>query len=179
MSLHRYSSTIIRIKDVSTCFYYSLTSATASLQRLIVCYGKGFVMSGVFAASLQGAVWKSRVPQKWFNPNYPVSSVCFRPVSPPLVPSCCNLLSVDIYLQCNICCSKLWNMESASVRNNLFSKHAAVILMLLLHYTSKPRVNHECGYWAGILLEAVSPAAARHNAAVPWPDVTETAASLS
>ena len=86
-------------------------------------------MSGVFAASLQGAVWKSRVPQKWFNPNYPVSSVCFRPVSSPLVPSCCNLLSVDIYLQCNICCSGLWNMESASVRNNLFSKHATVILM--------------------------------------------------
>ena len=121
MSLHRYSSTIIKIKDVSTCFYYSLTSATASLQRLIVCYGKGFVMSGVFAASLQGAVWKSRVPQKWFNPNYPVCSVCFRPVSSPLVPSCCNLLSVDIYLQCKICCSGLWNMESASVRNNLFS----------------------------------------------------------
>ena len=86
-------------------------------------------MSGVFAASLQAAVWKSRVPQKWFNPNYPVSSVCFRPVSSPLVPSCCNLLSVDIYLQCNICCSELWNMESASVRNNLFSKHATIILM--------------------------------------------------
>ena len=105
-------------------------------------------MSGVFAASLQGAaVWKSRVPQKWFNPNYPVSSVCFRPVSSPLVPSCCNLLSVDIYLQCNICCSELWNMESASVRNNLFSKHATVILMLLLHYTSEPREPRECGGW--------------------------------
>ena len=106
-------------------------------------------MSGVFAASLQGAaVWKSRVPQKWFNPNYPVSVSASAPsplLSCPHAAIFCRWIST--YNVSNIFCSGLWNMESASVRNNLFSKHAAVILMLILHYKSEPREPRECGVW--------------------------------
>ena len=180
MSLHRYSSTIIRIKDVSTCFYYSLTSATASLQRLIVCYGKGFVMSGVFAASLQGAaVWKSRVPQKWFNPNYPVSLSASAPsplLSCPHAAIFCRWISTYNVTFAAVNC-EIWNQRQSEITSSRNKRP----LFWCCSFTT--RVNHashesaECGYWAGIFLEAVSPAAARHNAAVPWPDVTETAAA--
>ena len=106
-------------------------------------------MSGVFAASLQGAVWKSRVPQKWFNPNYPVSVSASVPsplLSCPHAAIFCRWISTYNVTFAAVDC-EIWNQRQSEITSSRFSKQATVILMLLLHYTSEPREPRECGVW--------------------------------
>ena len=97
-------------------------------------------MSGVFAASLQGAaVWKSRVPQKWFNPNYPVSVSASAPsplLSCPHAAIFCRWISTYNVTFAAVNC-EIWNQRQSEITSSRNMRP----LFWCCSFTT--RVNHE------------------------------------
>ena len=94
-------------------------------------------MSGVFAASLQAAVWKSRVPQKWFNPNYPVSVSASAPsplLSCPHAAIFCRWISTYNVTFAAVNC-EIWNQRQSEITS---SQNMPPL------FWCEPR---ECGVW--------------------------------